>query len=203
LNLLFSYLFSFMGSMTPGTINLSVLRSGLDHKPSVGIKMACAAAIVEYIYAWIAVVFEDAITSSPLIVANFQLIAAIVMLTLGTTTMLASSNPSAFTEKFHRSGFRRGILLGILNPLAMPYWIGVTAYFKSQDWIKLETPFQLHMYLLGVSLGVFSLLLLVTFAARRLSSLLSNHSQLLKRIPAFIMIALGVFALARYLVNFT
>lgn len=202
MNLLFSYLFSFIGSMTPGTINLSVLRSGLDHKPSVGIKMAFAAAIIEYFYAWIAVVFEDIITSSPLIVANFQLIAAGVMLSLGIITILSASNPTMFNEKFNRSGFRRGILLGILNPLAIPYWIGVTAYFKSQGWINLDTAFGLHLYLTGVSLGVFTLLVLVTFGARRLSVILSRHAVLLKKIPGFIMLGLGLYALGRYVVFF-
>jgi threonine/homoserine/homoserine lactone efflux protein len=201
-NLVFSYLFSFIGSMTPGTINLSVLRSGLDHKPSVGIKMAFAAAIIEYFYAWIAVVFEDIITSSPLIVANFQLIAAGVMLSLGIITILSSTKITRFNEKFNRSGFRRGILLGILNPLAIPYWIGVTAYFKSQDWINLDTAFGLHLYLLGVSLGVFTLLVLVTFSARRLSVVLSRHAVLLKKIPGFIMLGLGLYALGRYVVYF-
>lgn len=191
-----------MGSMTPGTINLSVLRSGLDHKPSVGIKMACAAAIIEYLYAWIAVVFEDIITSSPLIIANFELIAATVMLTLGIVTITSSSGTSPLVEKFHRSGFRRGIVLGVLNPLAMPYWIGVTAYFKSQEWINLETPLRLHLYLLGVSLGVFTLLLLVTFTARRLAVVLAKHSNALRKIPGVIMIGLGVFALGRYVMNF-
>ena len=188
-----------MGSMTPGTINLSVLRSGLDHKPSVGIRMACAAAIIEYVYAWIAVVFEQMITSSPLVVENFHLLAAIVMLTLGIGTVASSSNTSVIMERFNRSGFRRGLVLGILNPLAMPYWIGATAYFKSQGWIDLGTPFRLHMYLLGVSLGVFTLLLLVTFAARRLSVALKDHAGLIKKIPGVIMIGLGVFALCRYI----
>ena len=69
-----------MGSMTPGTINLSVLRSGLDYRPSVGIRMAFAAAVVEYGYAWIAVVFEDIITTAPIVIRYFHLIAAMVML---------------------------------------------------------------------------------------------------------------------------
>lgn len=202
MNLVFSYLFSFMGSMTPGTINLSVLRTGLDHKPSVGIKMACAAAIIEYLYAWIAVVFEDLITSNPLIVSNFQLIAAVVMLTLGLAIIFSASNSSGVVAKFEKSGFRRGIVLGILNPLAMPYWIGVTAYFKSQGWIQLDTPFRLHMYLLGVSLGVFTLLVLVTFGARRLSIVLAKHATALKRFPGFLMVGLGVFALIKYLLFF-
>lgn len=188
-----------MGSMTPGTINLSVLRTGLDHKPAVGIRLAAAAALVEYAYAWIAVLFEKIITSNRVVVEHFHLVAAMVMLSLGIITIATATQPSVMIEKFNRSGFRRGLVLGILNPLAMPYWIAVTAYMRSQQWIDLSTSFQLHTYLLGVSLGVFSLLVLVAFGARKLATVLSKHAILLKRIPGFGMLILGVYALVRYI----
>ncbi len=191
-----------MGSMTPGTINLSVLRTGLEFRPHVGIRMAFAAAIVEYGYAWIAVVFEDIITSTPIVIRYFHLIAAMVMLILGIITITSATTSSFAADKFNRSGFRRGILLGILNPLAMPYWIGITAYLKSQQWITISSTWELHAYLLGVSGGVFSLLLLVTFAARQLSLLLTRHATLLKKIPGYIMLGLGIYALGRYITFF-
>jgi threonine/homoserine/homoserine lactone efflux protein len=187
-----------MGSMTPGTINLSVLRTGLDHKPGVGIRLAAAAAIVEYLYAWVAVTFERMITSNRVVVEHFHLVAAVVMLTLGLVTFFSATKSSVVIEKFNRSGFRRGLVLGVLNPLAMPYWIAATAYFRSQDWIDLDTTTELHLYLLGVSMGVFTLLVLVNFGARALAVVLAKHSLLLKRIPGVIMLLLGAYALVRY-----
>ena len=154
MNFFFSFFFSFTGSLAPGTINLSAVQLGLDHKAHVAWRLAFAAAIMEYFYAWLAVKFEHIITSAPVVVKNFELIAATVMLILGTLTIWTASKPSKFSEKFHSSGFRRGLMLGILNPLAMPFWIGVTAYLKSQHWIDLSTNIKLHSYLAGVSLGV-------------------------------------------------
>jgi len=201
MNLVVSYCFSFIGSLTPGTINLSVLHSGLTNKPSVGMKMAAAAAIVEYGYAWIAVRFENLITSNPLVLSNFQLIAAVVMTVLGLLTIFPARTPAALTQKFHESGFRRGFLLGILNPLSMPYWMGITAYCKSQDWIDLNYTLGLHTYLLGVSLGVFTLLLVVNFAARKLSAVYLKRSPVLQQIPGWIMLGLGIYAFLRYFIG--
>jgi threonine/homoserine/homoserine lactone efflux protein len=198
-NFFFSFFFSFAGSLTPGTINLSAVQLGLDKKPNIAWRLALAAATMEYIYAWLAVKFEAYITSAPLVVKNFQLIAAAVMLTLGVLTLRASSKPSQFTERFNNSGFRRGLALGILNPLAMPFWIGVTAYLNSQHWIDLSTNFKLHTYLAGVSSGVFTLLLLAAYLAGKLVSVIQNKAELLKKIPAFIMLGLGVFALIKYI----
>lgn len=201
MNFFISFFFSFTGSLTPGTINLSAVQLGLDKKAHIAWRLALAAAIMEYVYAWLAVQFEALITSAPLVVKNFQLIAAIVMLTLGILTCLSATRPSKFTERLHNSGFRRGLILGILNPLAMPFWISVTAYLKSQHWIDLSTTFQLHSYLAGVSLGVFTLLVSVAYLANKVVSVIQHKTVLLKKIPAYIMLALGVFALTRYFVQ--
>ncbi|RYE55533.1 MAG: hypothetical protein EOP48_10000 [Sphingobacteriales bacterium] len=203
LNIFISYAFSFLGSLTPGTVNLSVLQSGLDHKPSVAIRMAAGAALVEYFYAWMAVRFEMLITSSPAIVSNMQLITAIVMTTLGLMTILAKPNdPDAARAKLKEdkrpNGFLKGLLLGVFNPLAMPYWTGATAYFKSQGWIDLSTNFGLHTYLLGVSLGVFSLLVLVAYGARKLSRVFLDKRSFVRKVPGYLMLALGIFAFGKY-----
>jgi threonine/homoserine/homoserine lactone efflux protein len=197
-NFFFSFFFSFTGSLTPGTINLSAVQLGLDKKLAAAWRLALAAALIEYCYAWLAVKFEAFITSAPLVFKHFQLIAAVVMLTLGLLAFRAASRPSKFTDQFNNSGFRRGLALGILNPLAMPYWLGIIAYLKSQHWINLSTHFQLHSFLAGVSLGVFTLLVAVAYLANKVVSVIQHRTEWLKRIPAFIMLGLGTFALARY-----
>ena len=163
--------------------------------------MAAAAAIVEYFYAWIAVRFELLITSSPTIVTNMQLITAIVMTTLGLLTIRASSAPSDTPKPMHQNGFIKGLMLGLLNPLAIPYWTGATAYFKSQGWIDLNSSFGLHSYLLGVSLGVFTLLALVAFGARRLARFMLDRTSVIRKIPGFLLLGLGIFAFIRFFSN--
>ncbi|HEY0651933.1 MAG TPA: hypothetical protein VGD65_02355, partial [Chryseosolibacter sp.] len=76
--------FSFIGSIPPGTLNILVLQLGLESKVKVAMRFAIAVAIIEYPYALIAVVFEDLITSSPVIAQNFQLVGATVMTVIGT-----------------------------------------------------------------------------------------------------------------------
>ena len=52
-------IFSFLGSIPPGTMNLAILQLGLEHKIKIALRFSIAVAIIEYPYAWIAVVFED------------------------------------------------------------------------------------------------------------------------------------------------
>ncbi len=191
------FIFSFLGSIPPGTLNLAVLQLGLEHKIKIALRFTLAVAIIEYPYAWIAVVFEDWVTSSPLIVENFQLITAIVMTVIGGFTLWSARKPSDFSVRFNASGFRRGIVLSILNPMAIPFWIGITAYLKAQGWIDLSTPVLLHSYVLGTSIGVLALLFLFIFLAKRLSAYIKDN-RYVKLVPGFTLLVLGLYAFVRY-----
>jgi len=190
--------FSFVGSIPPGTLNLCVLQLGLENKVATALRFALAVSIIEYPYAWVAVVFEDWLTSSPAITRNFQLITAVVMLVLGIFTVLSAQKPTAFAERFNASGFRRGILLSVLNPMAIPFWVGVTAYLKAQGWITLSTMGHVHSYVAGTSVGAMLLLTLFALLARRLSGYITQ-SKWVKLAPGITLLALGIYALAGYL----
>jgi threonine/homoserine/homoserine lactone efflux protein len=194
---LMGLVFSFVGSIPPGTLNMIVLQLGLERKIDTAFRFALAVAIVEYPYAWIGVQFEYWLTSSPMVVKNFQLITAIVMLTMGVLGLIPrreERKPGKFTE----SGFRRGLVLSILNPMAIPYWMAFTAYMKAQHWIELSTPALLHSYVFGTSVGAFSLLSLFIFLSNRMAGY-SDKNPWVRRTPGIILLLLGFFALAKYL----
>jgi threonine/homoserine/homoserine lactone efflux protein len=199
LNFLMGFVFSFIGSIPPGTLNLLVLQLGMEKKINIAWRFILAVALIEYPYAWIAVAFEQMITSTPVIVENMQLITAVVMTVLGILNLWPTSNtPSSFSQKFNNSGFRRGIVLSILNPLAIPFWIGTTAYLNGQGWIELSTPLRLHSYVFGTSMGVLVILVLMAYLAQKVISEF-QHSSWLKKIPGIALLVLGLYAFVRYL----
>lgn len=103
-----------------------------------------------------------------------------------------------FTQKFQESGFRRGIVLSVLNPLAMPFWIAITAYLNVQGWISLSTNEQLHSYLVGISFGAFSLLILIAYLAKRMVTAYHPRSTI-KLVPGIVLLVLGISAFIEYL----
>src|SRR5882672_2831850 len=143
------FVFSFIGSIPPGTLNVSILQMALQGKPGMAARFAIAVAIVEYPYAWIGVQFEYWLASSPLVIKNFQLITAVVMVTMGVLSLLPAKKSVQAEGGFRESGFRRGLVLSILNPMAIPYWMAFTAYMKAQGWIDLSTVGLLHSYVFG------------------------------------------------------
>jgi threonine/homoserine/homoserine lactone efflux protein len=192
------FFFSFIGSIPPGTLNVSILQLALQEKISIATRFAIAVAIIEYPYAWIGVQFEYWVTSSPLVVENFQLIAAVVMTALAIFNLWPTKeSPTGFAKKFNESGFRRGIALSILNPMAIPYWMGFTAYLKAQGWISLSTTGLLHSYVFGTSVGALALLLLLIKFAQRLAPYV-NGSKWIKIIPGLVLLTLGLYALTKF-----
>ncbi len=191
------FFFSFIGSIPPGTLNITVLQLGLDRNIKVALRFALAVAIIEYPYAWIGVQFEYYISSSPVVLENFQLIAALVMTILGISNLWPTRTPTGFAKKFSESGFRRGIILSLLNPMAIPYWMGFTAYLKVQGWISLSTPGLLHSYVFGTAVGALALLTLLVVFAQRLAPYVQG-SRWIKIIPGLILLGLGFYAWWKY-----
>ena len=202
INFILSFSLSFVGSIPPGTINLTLLQLGLQNKVKTAFKFAFAACAIEYPYAWIAVKFEKLILSSPFINENLNLLAALVMIVLGIINISPSSKkPSLIRIDFSNSGFRRGILIGLLNPLAIPYWVAMTAFLRSENLIGDLESLALHSYLFGVFLGAFCFLALLILLSKKLIGRFVEN-QLLKRIPGILLIVLGIVSLARYLNSF-
>lgn len=163
-------------------------------------RFAFAVAIIEYPYAWIAVVFEDLITSSPVITKNFQLIGALVMTAIGLIMVWSARKPSEFSVKFSESGFRRGLILSILNPQAIPFWIAVTAYLKVEGWIRLDTDAQIHSYVFGTSVGVLLLLTILAYGGKKVSFAFQSN-RMVRMLPGGILLVLGIVGLVRYAIG--
>jgi threonine/homoserine/homoserine lactone efflux protein len=194
-----AFVFSFIGSIPPGTLNLTVIQLGLEHRMQAAWRFSIAAAIIEIPYGWIAIEFENLLTTTTGIGEYFKLITGVVMIGLGLMNLFMSSNPSRLREKFNASGFRRGVVLSILNPMALPFWIAMTAYLKSAGWITLSTLPEKIFYLLGVALGAMILLITMAFAARKVVSQFEGNT-LLKKIPGATLLILGVYAIITHFV---
>jgi threonine/homoserine/homoserine lactone efflux protein len=192
--------FSFLGSIPPGTLNILVLQLGLESRVKTAMRFALAVAIIEYPYTWIAVVFEDLITSSPIIEQNFQLLGAIVMTVIGFVMVWSARKPSQFSSKFSESGFRRGLVLSILNPQAIPFWIAVTAYLKVEGWIVLDTQARIHSYVFGTSVGVLILLTMLAYGGKKISFTFQS-SIWVRILPGVILLVLGLVGLTRVVIE--
>jgi threonine/homoserine/homoserine lactone efflux protein len=197
-NMIFGFVFSFVGSIPPGSINLSVIQLSLQRHLGAAIRFGLAAAMVEFVYAAIAIKLQLLITSSPAIQENFKLISASVLILLGALNLFSvkrGKGDSSNKRTMESSGFRKGVLISLANPLAMPFWIAVTAYLQSNEWINLNDV-SIWSYVLGISLGTMAILLILALTAFKTSSLINQDNKYIKIVPGIVLLSLGLYSLA-------
>jgi threonine/homoserine/homoserine lactone efflux protein len=112
----------------------------------------------------------------------------------------SARKPSEFSVKFSESGFRRGLVLSILNPQAIPFWIAVTAYLKVEGWIMLDSPTRIHSYVFGTSVGVLMLLTILAYGGKKISFTFQS-SILVRMLPGVILFVLGMVGLGRFIIS--
>ena len=195
-----AFFFSFIGTIPPGTLSLSIIQLGLNDRIAAAWRMALTAAVIEYPYAWVAVEFADFITKSVDLTHNFHLVSATAMTLLGVLNLWSASRPSKFTQRFEESGFRRGVILSLLNPLAIPFWLAMTSYLKTYGWIDLSNNIETHAYLMGVSSGTLVLFMLLAYLARTVVAYFRTSS-FLKKMPGLLLILLGLYSFSAYMLG--
>lgn len=184
--------FSFIGSIPPGTINITTMQYAMSNKKAVAISFAAAAALTEYLYAGIAVKFQMYLTENTSFYSNFQIISGTVLIILGILNLVKQKLPNPKLELGEkRNAFKKGVLISLANPLAIPFWLAVTVYLQGMNWIDL-TGYNYFIYVAGISMGTFLLLALVTHLGARFAFIQSNKF-IVYRVPGMIFLLMGVY----------
>ena len=102
------------------------------------------------------------------------------------------------TKLTGRHGFMRGLILGLLNPMTIPFWLAITTYLENDSWIDVEG-YGFWIYLLGLASGTFCLLLTVNASGKRFTKVADNPF-LVHKVPGFILLGLGVYFLLKLVV---
>ncbi len=195
-----AFVVSFLGSIPPGTINITSMQLSIQGQRRAAFFFALGASITELAYAGITVRFQIYLSEKSAFIAYFALISSLAMLVLGVINLLAKNHTQEIVSKSKdlkgRNGFKRGVVLGVLNPLTIPFWLTVTAYLQSAGWIILY-PSTLYIYALGIALGTFALLTTVNKLGSRFEQIASN-SFVVYKIPGITFLLLGSYGIIKW-----
>lgn len=192
--LIIGMLVSYLGSIPPGTLNLTVIQLGIKDQQKAALSFALASALVEFFYAGIAVKAQQYFMANPTISGYFQLMTGSLLLIIGVTNLVyrRKNKDSITVDISAKGGFLRGLVLSCLNPMAIPFWLAVTAALQTAEWV-LITDQNIVFYLIGISLGTFLLLLQASKIGARLKHLQEN-TFLMYRLPGLILISLSGYS---------
>ncbi len=194
---------SFVGSIPPGTINISVMQLAMLHRRSAALAFGLAASLVELVYAGFTVRFSIFLTDNTDLTGSFQIITAVAMLILGVVNLRSHKGTedvqTSIEKGVRRNAFKKGVLLGITNPMTVPFWLAVTAYLQTNQWIILDGN-NFYAYISGISIGTFLLLAVVTQLGSKFKTI-ANNQFITHKLPGLAFLAMGGYNLYLWAVS--
>lgn len=118
-----------------------------------------------------------------------------VFVTLGTMSLRAADHPKEVVFK-KRDSIRYGVILGIFNPMQIPYWMIGGTYLISHNWITTKG-WGLEVFGVGAAIGAF--LCLYTFAkfAKYIQERFALSNRIINRTIAVVFFALALFHIGK------
>ncbi|EDM34605.1 hypothetical protein PBAL39_24028 [Pedobacter sp. BAL39] len=160
LTLFLGILLNMVGYIPPGNINLTVVQITITRGIRQALYFIGAFSTIEILFTFGVMRFVQWL-SSEIVLDNIIDVVMIFMFgILGLITWRSRREmPKADYSK--KDSIRYGMLLGVLNPMQIPYWLFVGSYLISQEWIN--TGF-LSLSIFSIGSGIGAALALYGFA---------------------------------------
>ena len=189
---LIAFIVSYLGSIPPGSINITVMQLSINGYRRTALYFALGAVSVEFAYASVTVLFHQYISDNEGLYAYLQAITAIGLIILGMANLLSGSHKQRKqigNTMGRRVGYLRGFLLGLVNPLTIPFWLGMTTYLQANGWVSVSGNL-FWAYTIGLAVGTLGLLITVEFLGTKFQRI-AGSSFLVFRLPGIIFLGMG------------
>lgn len=196
LSFLIGLIASFLGTLPFGPINLSVVDATLRKSLQAALWLAFAAALVEILQSFVALHcsmwISDIVQSSRWV----KLGTFILFVGLGLFFFRKKSIEKADSASKKGGNFLRGLIIALLNPQAIPFWLFVLTYLETAQMIHLDTRQQVPyilLFLLGVAMGKFLALLCFGLMSNVIKNRTKFLNQWMNKILGIILLLIGLY----------
>lgn len=179
---------SLMGSLPPGTLNVSVTTLAFNKGIMAAVEFSIAAILIEMVMVRIAAFAVNKVAG--LFFQLFGLLSAFIIIILGLTTFIASFHPqSAPIPLAGQQPFLSGLFLSLINPFHLPFWIGWTTVLKSKGILK----DQYYLYITGIGFGTALAFIAYILAGSLLIQQLGKQQLIINRVLGCFLLAMGLW----------
>lgn len=169
---------SFTGSLPLGTLNLTVANFSFADNLSGAAMFSVAAIFVEMLLVRIALMAMGQLEKLKRLLRFFNLITGMVLLLLAFNSLTAEWQRLVFQVELPFTDLHpvlSGLLLSVINPLHVPFWIGWTAVLKAKHVLD-DNRGAHNFYVLAIGLGTTLAFFVYALAGRFLvDHLLEQH----------------------------
>jgi len=193
---------SFLGSIPLGSLNLTALQIYTYNIFKQVVYFALAASLVEFFYSYFAIKGEILLSQFPFVNQVFSYITIAAFIILGVINLSSKEKPISI-QSLHALNFvfvpldfrffRKGFVLSILNPQAIPFWLILSDFLVKQGFVEFNSKADTVYYTSGVALGTFFCLLVFAVFVGRILKQKQIRMEVLNRVIGVLFIVMGVF----------
>lgn len=172
-------LISFLGSVHPGSLNVSVVQTALKYGKKQAYMMVFGGVLPELLYGWLAVEGVHLFEQNPSLYAWIRWSCIVVFIGLGIYSFYTAGVLPALQQPKpqHSTTFGKGLLLSLFNPQLLPFWMVVVVSYQAYETLAIHSISQQASFVCGASIGAFLLnALYVTIAFKKRQWLFSYMS---------------------------
>lgn len=197
---------SFLGSIPLGSLNLTAIQIYLQSNFKSVVYFSLSASLVEFIYSYLAIKGEMYISENDFINSFFSYISILVFLLLGFSNLRSTNNniklekisyQNSFLKINYNQPIRKGLMLSVLNPQAIPFWIILSNFLKKGGFVQLQTIADNLYYTMGVAFGTFFCLITLTLFAGKILKQKNVRMVFLNKSIGILLIALGFIQIGK------
>ncbi len=203
IRILFSgFVISFLGSLPLGTLNTTAFQIAASKNISEAIVFATAVVIVELIIVRITLLGANSIHLDSKFFSYLIPPTILLLIYLAVSNFIsASSQQTIHTSSdifpMIKSTFVLGLILSLLNPLHIPFWMGWNNVLIKREKLY-NKPGMYSFYILGIALGSILGLIIFILAGQVVISYYQHYNYLISYLMAVVYIGIAAFLSVKF-----
>jgi len=188
------FFIGFMGYIPPGNINLTVVQLSIGKAKQHVWYFILFAGLMEFIYCFGSMVGMKFLLEQPQWVIGLRWSSVVVFTVLGIVTFFQKAKG----EGKLTSGIKKGIIIALLNPLQIPFWLIWGVYAMQNGWVQ-PNYISIMFFSIITATGAMAILTLYAIAGRKMEATLIANQKILNVVIGSIFIGLAAMQLLKLL----
>jgi hypothetical protein len=190
---------SFIGTLPLGTLNLTVANYAFRHDITAAFGFATAAIAVEMTLVRVALVAVRRLERLTHFYRLFHILTCAILLILSLSSLLAAWQMQTFRAGLwlpFLNPVLSGLVLSLINPLHLPFWMGWTAVLRSRKILD-DRRQSYNLFVVAIGAGTAAAFCLYAVAGGYLIGLLGTRQVLLNWAVGFALLAAAFIQIYR------
>ena len=200
LTFLVAIVVNFLGYIPLGNINLTAMQISINKGMKQALIFVTTFSIVEGLFTYVLMRFAEWFATKKEFLHWLGWILVAVFIIMGILSWIESYKETKHKDDdvTNKDSIRTGILLGVFNPMIIPFWMIGGTYLIAKNWIVTEG-IGLELFAFGAAIGAFLCLYLFARFALYIQSRFAFSNKMINRSIALVFFALAIFQICKEL----